>query len=96
MAVKEKSISNVLIWQLLGKFFLQGITFFTAPFFTRLLTPSDYGMVSIYSTWVGFFTIVIGLQTHGAIANAKIKYTEEEFNKFYQVSYQFQQFSFQL
>jgi O-antigen/teichoic acid export membrane protein len=78
----SKSISNVLVWQLLGKFALQGITFFTAPFFTRLLSPSDYGSFSIYTTWVGFFTIIIGLQTHGAIANAKIKYSEEEFPKF--------------
>jgi O-antigen/teichoic acid export membrane protein len=71
---KEKSISRVFIWQATGKFILQGISFFTAPVFTRLLTPSDYGQVAVYGTWVSLCTLFVGLQTYGSIANAKIKY----------------------
>lgn len=42
--------------------------------FTRLLTTEDYGRVAIYSAWLGILNLFIGLQTHGSIANASIKY----------------------
>jgi O-antigen/teichoic acid export membrane protein len=79
---KEKSISRVFIWQTAGKFILQGISFFTAPVFTRLLTPSDYGQVAVYGTWVSLFSLLIGLQTHGSIANAKIKYNDDKIDAY--------------
>lgn len=44
----SKSISKSIVWQLIGKFALQGISFFTAPIFTRLLTPDDYGYTALY------------------------------------------------
>jgi O-antigen/teichoic acid export membrane protein len=71
---KEGSISSVLIWQMISRFLLQGLGFLTAPIFTRLLTPSDYGYVTVYTTWVTLCSLVVGLQTYGSIANAKIKY----------------------
>ena len=77
---KEKSITRVLLWQTAGRFALQGISFITAPIFTRLLTPSDYGQFAVYSTWVSLFSLIIGLQTHGSIANAKVKYADEKIN----------------
>jgi O-antigen/teichoic acid export membrane protein len=79
---KEKSISWVFIWQTAGRFILQGISFFTAPVFTRLLTPSDYGQVAVYGTWVSLCTLFIGLETHGSIANAKVKYNDDKINAY--------------
>ena len=38
----EKKLTNVLIGQTISKFLLMGISFFTAPIFTRLLNPVDY------------------------------------------------------
>ncbi len=40
-----------------ANFFLKGLTFLTMPIFTRLLSPSDYGVISIFTTFVGFFSI---------------------------------------
>jgi O-antigen/teichoic acid export membrane protein len=79
---REKSISRVFIWQTAGKFILQGISFFTAPVFTRLLTPSDYGQVAVYGTWVSLCSLFIGLETHGSIANAKIKYGDDRIDTY--------------
>jgi O-antigen/teichoic acid export membrane protein len=79
---REKSISRVFIWQTAGRFILQGIGFFTAPVFTRLLTPSDYGYVAVYSTWVSLCSLFVGLQTYGSIANAKIKYHDDEIDAY--------------
>ncbi|GHV80069.1 flippase [Spirochaetia bacterium] len=75
---KEKSITRVLIWQTAGRFILQGIGFITAPIFTRLLTPSDYGQIAVYTAWVSLCSLFVGLQTHGSIANAKIKYGDNK------------------
>jgi O-antigen/teichoic acid export membrane protein len=79
---KGKSISRVLIWQIAGKFILQGMSFFTAPIFTRLLTPADYGQVAVYGTWVSLCSLLIGLQTYGSIANAKIKYNDDKIDAY--------------
>jgi O-antigen/teichoic acid export membrane protein len=75
---KEKSISYILIWQIGGKFLLQGIAFISVPIYTRLLTTADYGKVAVYSSWVSLCSLVVGLQTSGSIRNARIKYTPDK------------------
>lgn len=68
----SKSISKSVMWQLLGKLSLQGISFFTIPVFTRILTPEDYGYTALYSSWSSILSLVIGMQTSGSIGNARI------------------------
>jgi O-antigen/teichoic acid export membrane protein len=77
---KNKSISYILIWQTIGKFLLQGIGFFTVPIFTRLLTTSDYGFISVYNSWISLCSLFIGFQTYSSIANAKIKFDDDKIN----------------
>jgi len=79
---KQKSISKVIIWQVLGSFLLQGIGFFTTPIFTRILLPSDYGQTSTFSSWVSIVGIFIGLQLSGTIGIAKNKIKEDEYNQY--------------
>lgn len=78
--MSSKSISKSALWQLAGKFSLQGIAFFTTPIFTRLLAPEDYGYAALYMSWLSIFTLIVGLQTSGSIANARIKYGEPMMN----------------
>lgn len=79
---KNKSISRVVIFNVLGSFALQGIAFFTAPVFTRLLTPADYGIAAVYTAWLGIFILFVGLQTYGSIANARITYERTMLDKY--------------
>lgn len=58
------------IFNIAGPIILNGISFFTIPLFTRLLGPEQYGMVSVYQTWVGIFAIIMGLQVQGSIGTA--------------------------
>lgn len=76
--MSSKSVSKSVIWQLGGKFALQGIAFFTTPIFTRLLTPADYGYTALYLSWLSIFGIIIGLGVDGSIGNARIKYGEDK------------------
>ena len=73
----SKTISKSVVWQLAGKFLLQGIAFLTVPIFTRILTTADYGYTALYSSWSTILSLVIGMQTAGSIGNARIK---EEIN----------------
>lgn len=68
-------------WYTVTEFFLKGIMFLTIPIFTRLLTPSDYGVVSLYETWVGIFTILIGLNLNTSITRAKYEF-KNDYEKF--------------
>jgi O-antigen/teichoic acid export membrane protein len=68
-------------WYTITNFFLQGISFLTIPIFTRLLSTSDYGMVSIYSTWVGIFTVLIGLNLNTSVTMRKF-HVGEGYNEF--------------
>lgn len=76
--MKEKSMSNLVLWKILANFCIKGIGFFTAPIFTRLLLPSDYGQLATYTAWVLLISTFIGLQTHQSIPLARIKYEKVE------------------
>ena len=79
---KKKSFSNVIIWQIISKFSVQGISIITTPIFTRLMTTSEYGRFTNYNAWIAVLNIFVGLQTQGSIANARIKYNSEEYNRY--------------
>lgn len=73
-----ESISKSVVWQLLGKFALQGVAFFTTPIFTRILSPENYGTITLYTSWSSILTVLLSLQTYGAIATARIKFSKDE------------------
>lgn len=78
-----KSANQVVFFNVLGPVILNGINFFTVPVFTRLLGAANYGLVSVYTTWVQVFTIIMGLQTVGAISTARVNIPDEEHDKYY-------------
>lgn len=79
----SKSISKSVIWQLAGKFALQGIAFFTTPIFTRLLSKADYGYTTLYMSWASILGLILGLQTSGSFQNALLKFNKDEQEKYY-------------
>lgn len=64
-------------WYMFTNFFVKGLTFITIPIFTRILSTDDYGLVSLYNTWVVIFSIVIGLSLNESIRRAKYDYSDE-------------------
>ena len=59
----------------IGNYLLKGITFLSAPIFTRLLTTADFGLYSTYTAYWSIFYIILGLALHSSIATAKYKYS---------------------
>ena len=67
---------------LFGNFMIQGLNFISIPILTRLLTPRDYGVISIFSSIIQIFTVLIGLNLTGAIARKYYESLEEEYGSF--------------
>ena len=65
------------IWYTVCSVIQNGIGFFTMPIFTNLMTTEQYGLFSIYQSWMGILVIftTMNLQ-YGAFNNAMIKFKE--------------------
>ncbi|WP_299666345.1 flippase [uncultured Polaribacter sp.] len=55
------------------------IGFIALPFYTRLLSPEDFGIMSVFVSFVTLFSVILGLGIRGAI----IRYYYEENDDFF-------------
>ena len=69
-------------FNILAPVILNGINFFTIPIFTRILGTDNYGLYTIYITWVNVFTILISLQVQGTLGVANVRMKEEDKPKY--------------
>ncbi|PHS33945.1 MAG: hypothetical protein COA92_02570 [Sulfurovum sp.] len=66
--IKSSGFFNHSKNYLLAEFFNKGIVFLTIPIFTYLLSPEDYGVISIYAVTINIFIVLIGLNFHTSVA----------------------------
>lgn len=71
-----KDINKKVIINVLASFLSQGISFLMAPVFAQMLAPSEYGVSTVYLSWVAIVSIIISLQVYGSINNAYVDYGE--------------------
>ncbi len=64
-----------------GNYLLKGLTFFSIPIFTRLMTTSDYGIYNSFVAYESIIFVFIGLALHSSFKNAKYKF-EENFDSY--------------
>lgn len=86
--LKEKVDMSALqnrILGLLGTFIIRAINLISVPIFTRLLSTSEYGRVNIFMTYVGIFSILLGLDFNGAVAKGSLDFKDKK-NEFFSVS----------
>lgn len=65
----------------IGNVLLKGISFFTLPLFSRLLSTEEYGYFTVYVSYETIFTIFVGLCLFGCLRTGKFDYKNrfEEF-----------------
>ena len=74
MFTKKKKLSRInlpaaaSIWYSLANMISRGATFIFTPIFTRLLPPSEYGIYSLYTSYMGIFTVITTLEISGSAA----------------------------
>lgn len=73
-----KKRNRVAVFNILSILLLNGISFLTAPLFSRLLGDSGYGIFKIYNIWASVAAILFTLQTQGTLVNARVEYPEAD------------------
>ncbi len=67
------------IWNIISAVVARGVGMVGTPIFTRILSPAEYGVYPLYTTWLGLFTSLatVGL-AGGAIYRAYQRYGKEK------------------
>ena len=69
--------AKATIWFVICSFFQRGITVLTTPIFTRLLNTGEYGIYSVFSSWLEIFTVIVTMRiSYGAYMRNIIKKPE--------------------
>lgn len=74
----KKSINRITLINILSTVLLQGISFISAPIFSRLMGTANYGVFSLFQTWTSVITTVFSLQTVATVSVAPAYFKEEE------------------
>lgn len=72
-------------YYIVGSLFNKGFSFLTVPIFTRILSTSDYGIVTTYNSWVSILAMVMGFAIYMGIRAAFIDY-KDQMNNFMSVT----------
>lgn len=64
-------------WYTISNIALKAISIITAPIFTRLLTPADYGKFNNFFSWQTILACLFGLCLSYSIGRAKIDYKDD-------------------
>lgn len=78
--MKKKSLSNInnqALFNILSTVVLSGINFFTIPLFTRLLGAENYGLYSVFHSWVIILMCIMGLEARSGSATAIYRFPDE-------------------
>lgn len=66
-------------WFVISNVMVRGISFITLPVFSRILTPAEYGVVSVYGSWSAIIQIFCTLTLWGGIFNlVLVKHNNEK------------------
>ncbi len=74
--IKNSNITTII--NVLSTVTLQGLAFFSSPYFSRTLGAENFGIVSVYATWVQVVAIVFGLRINGVLIMGQNEYSEDE------------------
>ena len=72
-------VAKSSIWFIICGFFQRGISVITTPIFTRLLTTEEYGVYSIFNSWLEILTIFATLKLgYGVFVQGLVKYSDDK------------------
>jgi O-antigen/teichoic acid export membrane protein len=79
----KRGITSNRIWKngflsLFGSILIRAVDLISIPVFTRLLDTSTYGRVSVFTTYVQIFIVMLSLNFHGCVPRAALEYKKEK------------------
>lgn len=75
-SAKSTKVIKAGIGYTIGNYLIKGLSFFTLPIFTRLLSTEDYGLYNTFFAYEAVICILIGLALHSSLKNAKYRFKE--------------------
>lgn len=79
---KKLSFFSSAFYYTIGVVMAQGTTFIALLILAKLMTPDDYGILSLYALWASIFGTIIGVQAFYSLNNAKLDYGPERMNEY--------------
>lgn len=75
---KEVAVSTakIAIWYIISNILAKGLAVLTTPVFTRMMSKSDYGLFSNFTSWESILTVLVTLDLISAVARAKYDFDE--------------------
>ncbi len=70
------------IWYTASNILARGMLFIFTPIFTRILTPEEYGIYSLYTSWMGIFTVLETLEISGNLMYSGLEKHKEQKNSY--------------
>ena len=70
------------LWYVISGGFARAIGALSVPIFTRLLSPEEFGVFSLYSSWLGIFTVLVTLEITGSVIYRGFQRFEDKKDEF--------------
>ncbi len=83
--MNEKKAIKSASWYVISNLLIKALSFITAPIFTHILLPSEYGTVSNFFAWEAIIAVFVGLGIDYSVGRAKLDF-EEKFNSYLSAS----------
>lgn len=74
---KSSVILKAGIWYTISNFLFRGIGFITTPIFSRLLTKSELGMFTNFTSWLTILALVTSLELQMVVIRSKMKIKDD-------------------
>ncbi|MDR1753715.1 MAG: oligosaccharide flippase family protein [Eubacterium sp.] len=74
----NKTPNSQAFFNIISIVIIRSLSFITVPIFTNLLTVENYGIISIYTTWLLVYEIFVGLQVASSIGSATVHISPEK------------------
>ena len=78
--LKAKNENSQVFFNFLSTALSSGIAFFSIPLFTRLLGAEQYGLFSVYNSWLSIFTCIMGLNVSAGIGTGYYRFSDRYFH----------------
>lgn len=75
----KNNINKIALINILSNILLQGIAFFSTPIFTRMLNTEQYGLYSVFNSWVVIMTCILGFGTGSTIGTGMYEFKKDYF-----------------
>ncbi len=75
---KIKSFAMASVWYGAANILSKASAIIFTPIFTRILSPEEYGVYSLYVSWMSVFTVITTLEIHGSVMYRALSAFENE------------------